>query len=234
MLKGGDRSSKLKNAKLGILMLDNQFHRPIGDIGNKNTFSFPVAYKTVVGATINRAVREADPCLVEEFIKTAKEFEDEGIQAISMSCGFLAIFQKEIQTSLHVPFLSSSLLQIPLISMITGEPIGVITASTMSLTIDHLKGVHALGHQLIIEGMDEMTNFTGAIIEETIALNEAAVYEEMKIVTTKLIKDNPDVKAIVLECTNMPPYVKAIREITNIPIFDCNTLIESVYRSLPD
>ncbi|MEI3612935.1 aspartate/glutamate racemase family protein [Pseudogracilibacillus sp. SO30301A] len=225
---------KLKNAKLGILMLDNHFHRPVGDIGNKDTFSFPVAYKTVVGATINRAVREADAHLVAAFIKAAKEFEQEGIQAISTSCGFLAIFQKEIQTALHVPFLSSSLLQIPFISMIAGEPIGVITASKTSLTTKHLNGVNALGYQLVIEGMDEMSNFTGAIIDEMICLNETAVYGEMKQVTTKLIKENPDLKAIVLECTNMPPYLRAIREITNIPIFDCNTLIESVYRSLPD
>src|SRR5690625_4719374 len=108
----------MEKAKIGILMLDTTFHRPVGDIGNKNTFPFPVSYKKVKGASISRVVKQRDPSLLEPFIQAALEFEREGVKAITTSCGFLAIFQKEIQKQLKTPFFSSSLLQVPLAATI--------------------------------------------------------------------------------------------------------------------
>lgn len=209
-------------------MLDTQFHRPIGDIGNKDTFSFPVAYKKVKGASISRVVREGDAALIEPFVQAAKELEANGIKAITTSCGFLALFQKEIQQKLKVPFFSSSLLQIPLAGIIAGEPIGVITASKSSLSEAHLRGVNAHHHHVIIKGMDEMPAFSGAIIEEKIVLDEEAVAEEMKQVTDEFVAKHPEIKSIILECTNMQPYKSAIREVTNLPIFDITTLVSYI------
>lgn len=218
----------MENAKVGILVLDTHFHRPIGDIGNKDTFSFPVAYKKVKGASISRVVREGDAALIEPFVQAAKELEVKGIKAITTSCGFLALFQKEIQQQLNVPFFSSSLLQIPMAGIIAGEPIGVITASKSSLTEDHLKGVNAYNHHVIIKGMDEMPAFSGTIIKEEIELDERAVAEEMKQVTAEFVAKHPEIKAIILECTNMPPYKHAIREVTDLPIFDITTLVSYI------
>ncbi|WP_439311353.1 aspartate/glutamate racemase family protein [Virgibacillus sp. W0181] len=217
-------------AKIGILMLDTQFHRPVGDIGNQQTFPFPVVYKKIQGASISRVVNEADPTLLEPFIQASKELEEEGIKAITTSCGFLAIYQKEIQEQLTVPFFSSSLLQIPLAESVAGGPIAVITASKGNLSEAHLRGVHAHKSQLIVEGMDDMPAFSGAIIKEEITLDEALVREEMKQVIERIIKNNPTVRAIVLECTNMPPYKEAIREVTSIPIFDITTLVNYMYQ----
>lgn len=209
-------------------MLDTQFHRPVGDVGNKDTFAYPVEYKKVNGASISRVVREGDAALIKPFVQAAKELEDRGIKAITTSCGFLALYQKEIQQQLGVPFFSSSLLQIPLAGIIAGEPIGVVTASKSSLTESHLKGVDAHQHQVIIKGMDEMPAFSGAIIKEELELDETAIAEEMKQVTAELVTEHPELKAIVLECTNMPPYKEAIRNITNLPIFDITTLINYI------
>ncbi len=209
-------------------MLDTQFHRPVGDVGNKDTFAYPVEYKKVNGASISRVVREGDAALIKPFVQAAKELEDRGIKAITTSCGFLALYQKEIQQQLGVPFFSSSLLQIPLAGIIAGEPIGVVTASKSSLTESHLKGVDAHQHHVIIKGMDEMPAFSGAIIKEELELDETAIAEEMKQVTAELVTEHPELKAIVLECTNMPPYKEAIRNITNLPIFDITTLINYI------
>lgn len=213
-------------------MLDTQFHRPVGDIGHKDTFPFPVVYQKVKGASISRVVEKGDATLIEPFVQAAKELEDKGMKAITTSCGFLALYQKEIQQQLRVPFFSSSLLQIPLASMIAGEPIGVITASKASLTEAHLKGVNAHCHHVIIEGMDEMPAFSGAIINEKIELDEVAVAEEMQQVTAEFVTKHPALKAIILECTNMPPYKDAIRKATNLPIFDMTTLVNYIQLTL--
>lgn len=213
-------------------MLDTQFHRPAGDIGNKDTFSFPVLYKKVKGASPSRVVIEGDPDLLKPFIQSTKELEAEGVQAITTSCGFLALFQKEIQKQLRVPFYSSSLLQIPLACTAAGEPIGVLTASKTSLTEAHLKGVNAHRHHVIVKGMDCMPAFSGAIIREDRDLDEAAVSKEMKQAAADFVSKHPDLKALVLECTNMPPYKHVIREVTDLPIYDITTLTNYMYLTL--
>jgi len=47
-----------------------------------------------------------------------------------------------------------------------------------------------------------------------------------------LMERHPEVGAIVLECTNMPPYAAAIREATGLPVFDITTLVRMVYAAL--
>ena len=100
---------------IGILMLDTKFPRIFGDIGNAETFSFPVRYKRVVGATPQRVVKEADPSLIEPFIEAAKELEQKGVSAITTSCGFLAIFQDYLADAVDIPVFTSSLIQVPLV-----------------------------------------------------------------------------------------------------------------------
>ena len=56
---------------LGILMLDTHFPRIKGDVGNPESFSYPVRKLTVLGASPDRVVREADPALLEPFLQAA-------------------------------------------------------------------------------------------------------------------------------------------------------------------
>ena len=41
----------------------------------------------------------------------------------------------------------------------------------------------------------------------------------------ELVARNPDVGAIVLECTNMPPYAHALSEAIGLPVFDIYSMI---------
>ncbi len=213
-------------------MLDTSFTRPEGDIGNPATFPFPVAYEIVENATIERVVKTGDPTLINPFVNAAKRLQQRGVKAITTSCGFLALFQKEIQRELAVPFYSSSLIQIHMASAITGGTVGVITAQKSSLTYKHLQGVNAHNTPIVIAGMDEMPTFRDAIIEETKPLNMDAIALEMKQVTRTLIENHPHITAIVLECTNMPPYRDALRDVTELPIFDVNSLTTYIRDSL--
>ena len=87
--------------ELGILMLDTRFPRIPGDIGNARTFPFPVRYRKVAGASPKRVVEEGDLSLLEPFISAARELEAEGVKAITTSCGFLAMFQKEMAAAVE-------------------------------------------------------------------------------------------------------------------------------------
>lgn len=98
-------------------MLDTTFYRPKGDIGNPETYSFPVEYQMVEKATMQRVVTMGDTTLIEPFIRAAKTLQYKGVKAITTSCGFLALFQNEIQSELTIPFFSSSLIQISMVSI---------------------------------------------------------------------------------------------------------------------
>lgn len=59
--------------------------------------------KLVHGASVARAVGAGDPDLLKPFIEGAKELIAQGVKAITTSCGFLVIFQREMADALPVP-----------------------------------------------------------------------------------------------------------------------------------
>lgn len=219
---------------IGILMLDTKFPRIPGDIGNALTFPFPVRYRKVSGATAARVVKEADPSLIAPFIDAAKELEQEGVCAITTSCGFLAIFHQHLAQAVDIPVFSSSLLQLPLVAAMIGndKKIGILTASKPHLTPLHFKGVGAEGINKVIYGMEEQEEFTQVFIEGKEEMDVAKVEEEIVKVALTMVEENPDVGAIVFECTNMPPFRRAVQKAVQRPVFDIVTLTNYVYDSI--
>lgn len=48
-------------------------------------------------------------------------------------------------------------------------------------------------------------------------------------VSSKMVEENNDIGAIVLECTNMPPFAKDIQNVTGLPVFDIVSLTDMVF-----
>ena len=113
MLVSGGKS--IYGARIGILMLEAQFPRIPGDMGNAETWPFPVLYKIVRGATPDRVVRKNAEGTLDRFIAAAEELVSDGADAITTNCGFLSIFQKELSSAVRVPVLTSSLMPSPLL-----------------------------------------------------------------------------------------------------------------------
>ena len=128
---------------IGILTLDAKLHRFPGDMGNPSTFNFPVRYKVVLGATPDRVVIQSDPTLLQSFIQAARELEAEHVSAIATTCGFLAMFQKEMSGALRVPVFTSSLLQVPWVRRMLNpdQKIAILTANKQSLKERHFRAV---------------------------------------------------------------------------------------------
>ena len=47
-----------------------------------------------------------------------------------------------------------------------------------------------------------------------------------------MVSRHPDIGAIVLECTNMPPYAFALREALGLPVYDIYSLITWLHAGL--
>jgi hypothetical protein len=223
--------------KIGILVLDTRFPRYPGDIGNATTFPFPIRYKVVKGASIERVVFKGDTTLLEPFIKAGKELEDEGVEAITTSCGFLAMFQKEMAEALKVPVFTSSLLQVPMIRRMINptQKVGIVTADKPSLGKKHFQSVGIEEMKgLVIEGMENEPAWVKRREFRTgdSALLRTEVEKAVVKVSTQMIQNNPEVAAIVFECTNLPPFANAVQQATGKPVFDIVTLTKYVYSTL--
>ncbi len=219
---------------MGIIMLDTRFPRIRGDIGNPASFGFPVRYKVVKGASTERMVIRADKTLIRPFIEAGRSLIRDGAIALATSCGFLALFHRELTLALDVPVFSSSLLQVHLAQTLLkpGQKVGVITARKASLTLEHLAAVGIQNIPMVIQGMEVATEFTNVFIKGKPTLNESLCRKEMKTVAQNLVTRHPDVGPIVLECTNMPPYTDVIQQVTGQPVFDIITLLNMAWASL--
>jgi Asp/Glu/hydantoin racemase len=51
----------------------------------------------------------------------------------------------------------------------------------------------------------------------------------MTSVAAKLVELHPEVGAIVLECTNMPPFARHVQDATSLPVFDVVTMVKYAY-----
>jgi len=214
-------------AALGVVMLETRFPRLRGDIGNPETFAFPVRYRIVSGASPRRVVIERDASLLAPFIAAARALEGEGAAAIATSCGFLALFQRELQAALAVPLWSSSLVLVAGLQARHGAArVGIVTADSGSLSADHLRAVGAAA-ETPIEGLAIGSPFRATLLDNRAELDVDEACAATVAAATRLVGRCPEVAAIVLECTNMPPYADAVGAATGLPVHDITTLIAS-------
>jgi hypothetical protein len=206
---------------LGVLMLQTRFPRPPGDIGHPSSFGFPVRYRVVPGAYPAAVVRGQDPALLAPFIAAGAELVHEGARALTTSCGFLARWQRELQAALPVPVWSSSLLHL---AQLRGLRCGVITIEAASLTPEHFTAVGA-DPATPVEGITPGSALHTTLLEDRSTLDEVDAERQVLAAGQRLLARHPALQALVLECTNLPPYADALRRATGLPVHDIVTLL---------
>ena len=218
---------------LGILLLDTRFPRGRGDIGNAESYDFPVLLKTVPGATVDRVVKTSDPTLLSPFITAAKELEALGACAITTSCGFLAPFQAEVTDALNIPVFLSSLMQIPLAYLMTRKRVGVLTANRENLTARHLRAAGVTADlPLSIIGLETKPAFHAWILQDGNRVDTRAVQQEVLDAARHLMAAHPDIGAFVCECHNLAPYAPAVAKSMQRPVFDIISFAHWVYGTI--
>ena len=220
---------------VGILMLDTRFPRIPGDMGNAATFPFPVRYERVSGADPDLVVRRGAAGLLPAFLEGAQRLEREGVGAITTNCGFLVKFQREIAASVRVPVFTSSLLLVPLVHRLLppGRRVGIMAVNAGTLTAEHLAGAGIGGDiPIAVAGMETEKEFTRVLLGNELVLDVDVAREEHVRVARRLVAEHGDIGAVVLECTNMPPYTADIQRETGLPVFDIVSLVTMVHAAL--
>lgn len=221
---------------VGIIMMAAKVPYPPGSPNNARTFPFPVTYATISGATYDSLIYS--PRFEElraDFIQAGRNLVKQGVKAIVGSCGFMVLFQRELAANLPVPVFSSSLLQMPLIAQTISpeKKIGIITFSSDSLTEAHMSIATAgLPLKYVVNGLEDRPAFRSAVHEESGVLDFKAVEADVVAQAKAMQQQNPDLGAILLECTDLPPYAAAVAAATGLPVYDVNSLIRWAYAAV--
>ncbi len=222
-VKGG---KSIYGASVGILMLDAQFPRIPGDMGNALTWPFPVHYKIVRDASPDSVVRHGAEGLLDNFVDAARELVRDGVDGITTNCGFLSLYQDELSAAVPVPVATSSLMQVGMVNAVLpkGKKAGILTISASTLTADHLSKAN-VPPGTPIHSTEGGREFTRAILGNELALDVELARADNVAAALELQAANPDLGAIVLECTNMIPYAADIRAATGLPVFTIESFV---------
>lgn len=212
---------------LGVVMLNTRFPRVRGDIGNPESFGFPVLYRRVEPATVSTVVvgEALDPGVAEAILAAALALEAEGADLIATSCGFLGGLQGRLQAALTVPVIASALVLLPLLSALygPGRPIGVLTFDARRLAPRHFGS--GRDPEVAIEGLESGGELFRVISGDLPELDPGRAEADALAAAGRLVARHPEVPAILLECTNLSPYRAAIARATGRPVHDLNQAI---------
>jgi hypothetical protein len=220
---------------IGIILMESYMPFPPGCPGNASTFSFPVRYEVVRGANMERLVYQGDPDLLQPFVDAGWKLVEEGVKAITGNCGFMVLYHDFMAKEFPVPVFMSSLLQLPFISRLLkpGEKVGIVTANGKTLTEKHLEiATNGIDIPVAVAGLEDQPCFYDTIHAEKGTLDFDKVEREVVQVTQGLVQENDGVRAILFECTDLPPYAAAVQEAVGLPVFDFSTLVNYVFSAL--
>ncbi|MEN1968715.1 aspartate/glutamate racemase family protein [Lentibacillus sp. N15] len=212
---------------VGILYLDDCWYPVLpGNVANLSTYDFPVRLKVVPNCNQKR-IHVGDPTLLDDIIKAAKEFEEEGARAICAACGFFGNFQDKVADAVDIPVYLSSVIQLPWIKagLKLDQNIGMLTADIYGITDDLFKSCGIANPDYVkVKGLGELPEFS-AIIESRGSFNNETVKKEVVQAALELVGEHPNIGAILLECSDLPPYASDIQRATGLPVFDFITMI---------
>ncbi len=217
---------------VGILQLPANIPMLPGDMGNPTTFDFPVLYELIEEIDPFWVLADKPhPVVMEKLIAACKRLTMQGVTTIIGNCGFFANYQPEVAESLEpgVQFFNGSLMQVPMLltSVGSNKKVGVLTANkellmpspafkNVGVTDEEMKRVVVYGN----EKGKEMNKITG----ETGAFSPEALEKELVDLAVKMVEEHPDVGAVVLECTEFPPYAHAIQDAIRRNVWDFVTM----------
>jgi len=156
--------------------------------------------------------------------------EVKGVCGITGDCGFMMAFQMLARKSIKraVPVFMSSMVICPMISVAFDkyDKVLILTANSATLRCQKDKLLKHCGFdcdedRFVIVGCQDVEGFQA--VAEGKKVDVAKVTPGILKMTKEFIYKEPCIRAICLECTELPPYADALRKATGLPVFDAIT-----------
>lgn len=207
-------------APLGIIMLDTQFARPLGDAGNPASWPFPVIIERVPGAFANDVVTGAFDSS-SAFIDAARFLRGKGCICIISTCGFLARVPQFFWADVSKFVRTSTLFSFARLSreLPIGKRVAILTidASSIDATI---RQNCAIPPDAIVVSPPRAGHFCRAILDAAEPLDSAQAERELVETALTAQRTHPEIGLWLFECANMPPYRQAVERATGVHVYD--------------
>lgn len=134
---------------------------------------------------------------------------------------------------LPIPIMTSALLQAPsLLALISPRrKLGILTFDGSRLGKPHLEKLGIDPSRCFIKGAP-----TNGALQRHIRGGEQYSHEdisqELVVAAKEMIQAVPEITAVLLECTNMPPFAEAIQSAIGLPVYDVHTAGNWFYSGL--
>ncbi|KAK5163155.1 uncharacterized protein LTR77_010939 [Saxophila tyrrhenica] len=221
---------------LGLLMSEIKIFRSPGDVNNPRTFDFPTIQAMAKDSLLVRLVSSETygQDFIDNFVAAGEDLVARGAVGIITSCGFLVLAQKELSRRLPVPVAASSLLQLPTIRTILPpqQAIGVLTFDGSRLNGTHLNAIGIQDHSQIHIAGPPKDGYMKRYIRDGAPYDFEALEAELVATAHAHIKRHPDIGALVLECTQFPPFAYGLQQATKLPVYDVYTLGRWLYSAI--
>jgi len=135
---------------------------------------------------------------------------------------------------LNIPVFLSSLLQVPVIlrALKPGQQIGLLVADYKALNQQMLEACGITSEMPIVcVGMEDQPEFRN-ILECSGKLNYDRYENEVVGRTQKLVAENPNVNAILLECSEFPSVARSVQRAVKLPVWDYISMINWIYHGV--
>ncbi len=221
----------LSGFAIGVIAVELIYPKLPGNVANASTYPFPVLYKTVSFEI--EELFEGSDSIKQQVIDAARFLEKQGVRAIIGACGYFAHFQPDVREAVDIPVFLSSLCQLQMIksSISQRKKVAVFAASGSDLDETLLRKVGTDPERIVVVDVGGLESFAPIRYGKT-TLDNRRLTEDICAKALSLVEGDPDIGAILLECSDLPPYAKAIQSVTGLPVFDFNTMIDMVYHSV--
>ena len=221
---------------LGVLRLDYDYPPAPGDIDHPFSFAYDVFYRVVPGLTFEICQAGAMPADVEaRFVEKVQELDALGVSGITGDCGFMMYFQALARRHTKKPVFMSALAVLPAVTCAyaPSEKVAIFTANGRSLEpmralIRDECGVDTQGERYVVVGCEDVPHFDAVAKGEKVDTEK--VQPGIVARAEAVLAAEPRVRAILMECTELPPYSDAVRAATGLPVYDaitaCNFFLE--------
>jgi hypothetical protein len=227
------QNQRVGGLAIGIVVIDVWYPMLPGNVANASTYRFPVTYKVLRGATIEQ-ILQGDPVLKNLIIEAGKELiETHGVRAVVGACGSFANYQSDVAGALSVPVFMSVMLQVPMIlrSLKPTGKLGIVAAAKKALTrrVFEECGITDAS-RLVIEEVKDLPEFHN-LLQCGGRFNTSRLEDQVVDLATQMVTRNPEIRGLLIQCSDLPPYASAIQNATGLPVFDMNGLVEWVYHA---
>ena len=212
------------DAPLTVLQLDTVFPRVAGDVASPDTYQTPIAIKKIDQASVAAVVTAApDQTNISKFEQACGDIHH-GIGVTS--CGFLGYWQDHLNRICPAPFIASSLVDLPHWQGLHGDgELAIVTFDDAVLSTPLYEGLRSGFHGAVI-GLSPDMHLRQVISQDRPELDQPRAEQEMLDLLTPYLAAG-SIKALVLECTNLPPYKAAIKSRFDVEVYDILTSIHN-------